>query len=135
MELVWAQHALRLACVALLAGMTLSGVLLEGSGVDLLERLPEFSICFARWLSELPCPGCGMLRGLLCLGQLRFAAANALHPLVLPTSFAIAWVAAGKPGRSWLQAMPEAASRTAVALATCIVLGLWVLRVASGSGI
>ena len=106
-----------------------------GWGVDLLERLPDFSVCLARMFADFPCPGCGMLRGLLRLGQLRFAEASALHPLALPCAFAIAWIAVGSPGRSRLRALPNAARGRAIAMAMWVVVGLWALRIASGSAV
>ena len=136
MRLAGAQRWLRLACAALLAGMFASGALRAGWGIDLLERLPDFEFCLARVLFEIPCPGCGMLRSLLRLGQLRLADATTLHPLSLPCALGIAWVAAGspgRPGRGRLQALSDAILGRAVALAMVVVVGIWALRIASGS--
>ena len=133
MRFAGAQGWLRRACAALLAGMFASGALQAGWGIDLLERLPDFDVCWARGLFEISCPGCGMLRSLLRLGQLRLADATALHPLSLPSAVGIAWVAAGSPGRGRLRALPDAILGRAAALAIGVVVGVWALRIASGS--
>ena len=133
MRLPAAQPLLRLACGSVVAATVACGVLLAGWGVDLIERLPDFEACLARWLSGHPCPGCGMLRGLLRLGQLRFADAYALHPLSVPCALGIAWIAAGSPGRSRLASLPQAVVVRAIAVAILAVVGVWVVRIANGS--
>lgn len=133
MEFTGAPLWLRVACAAGVGFMIASGVLRGAWGVDVLEHLPSFSVCLAYNLWDFPCPGCGMSRALLRLGQLRFAEANALHPLSLPCALGIAWVATGSPGRDGLRAFPAAASSWGVALAICLVVGVWLLRAVTGS--
>jgi hypothetical protein len=132
-QLAATRRLLRLACGSVLAVMIASGALQLGWGIDLSERLPEFEACLSRWLSGHPCPGCGMLRGLLRLGQLRVADACGLHPLSIPCALGIAWVAAGSPGRGRLELLLAAGMSRAVALAILTVVGVWAVRLVNGS--
>ena len=38
------------------------------------------TICWFKWLSGFPCPGCGLTRSVTCLSHLQFAKALAYHP-------------------------------------------------------
>ena len=78
-------------------------------------------------LAGLPCPGCGMTRALLLLGQLRVAEALAMHPLAPGLLVAVAWGAVGAPGRARI-------SRDAAAAALlALVLGVWGARLWLGA--
>jgi hypothetical protein len=70
----------RLAVAAVLAAVVASGALRALAGLDLLEWLPAFPLCPFRAATGLPCPGCGMTRAFLLLGQLRLGEAWALQP-------------------------------------------------------
>jgi hypothetical protein len=110
--------------------MVASGGLHFAWGIDALQALPDLRVCVMSLLSDHPCPGCGMLRALLRLGQWRFSDASALHPLSLPSAIAIVWIAAGSPGRSRLRALPDAIKDPSFGVAIAIVIGLWALRIA-----
>jgi hypothetical protein len=131
-----AERGFRLCCAALVAGMIAGGGVQAAWQIDVVEGLPEFSVCVARWLSEIPCPGCGMLRALLRLGQLRFAEALLLHPLSLPCALGALWVVLGSPGRGRLQAGRHTSSHSAsdwlVGSAIAVVLAVWALRLSIG---
>lgn len=62
----------------------LSGILWHIFDVDLLERLPKTSICPFRLITGLKCPGCGMTRSMLLIGQLRIGRAVEANVFALP---------------------------------------------------
>ena len=75
----------RAAIAAVFAVALVSGAALHLAGVDLAARGVPLLFCPFRALTDLPCPGCGMTRAFLHLGQLRVAeavAANALAPVL-----------------------------------------------------
>ena len=111
-----------LLLVALAAG--LAGALV---GVDAVDQLAWLPPCPFRALAGLPCPGCGMTRALLLLGQLRVAEALAMHPLVPGLVLAALWGAIGGPGRARIPR--DAAATTLLAL----VVGVWGARLWLGA--
>jgi hypothetical protein len=124
---------LRMASVAVLGGMLATGILQQGFGLDTLAHLPDVDLCLVHALGDLSCPGCGMLRALLCLGQLRFAEATSFHPLSLPCALAMGWLAIGSPGRTSLLRVSSALQQRAVVLALLIVVGLYCVRLVGGT--
>jgi len=111
-----------------LGGMLASGLVAASTGVDALEHLPHIPACLFHALSGVPCPGCGMTRALLLLGQLRFAEALALHPLAPGMGLLMIWALVGSPGRSWLT------RRSTVRGALALVLVVWIARIGLGVG-
>jgi hypothetical protein len=84
---------LRLAVVGIILTMVASGLALHLLGVDFLEHLPGRSICPFHAVTSLPCPGCGMTRAMLALGQGRLLAAALFNPLALPLlGLMLAWL-------------------------------------------
>jgi hypothetical protein len=109
--------------VALVLGVTLaSGLVLLLCGVDLLRHLSFFPACPFHTASGLPCPGCGMTRAFLLLGQLRIGEALAAHPLAPGLLLAVLWTLAGTPGRARI---PRDAVATAL---LALVVGVWLAR-------
>lgn len=128
MNLSW-PHPTRLlrAGVALALGVTLaSGLLLALCDVDLLQHLAFFPACPFHTASGLPCPGCGMTRAFLLLGQLRIGAALAAHPLAPGLLLAMLWTLIGAPGRTRIAR--DAAATASLAL----VVGVWLARLLLG---
>jgi hypothetical protein len=73
--------------------MAASGLALHAWGVDLLGHLPGRTICPFNAVTGLPCPGCGMTRAMLALGQGRLAAAAIFNPLAPPLlAVMLAWL-------------------------------------------
>ena len=114
--------------IALALGVTLaSGLLLALCDVDLLRHLSFFPACPFHTASGLPCPGCGMTRALLLLGQLRIGAALAAHPLAPGLLLAMLWTLLGAPGQARIP-------RDAVAAALLtLVVGVWLTRLWLGA--
>ncbi len=126
---IWRHPALVLRVgVALVLGVTLaSGLALLFFDVDLLRQLSFFPACPFHMASGLPCPGCGMTRAFLLLGQLRIGDALAAHPLAPGLLLAMLWTLAGAPGRSRI---PRDAVATAL---LALVLGVWLVRLLLGA--
>jgi hypothetical protein len=62
----------------------LSGLLLHCWEIDALNYLPDVSLCPFHVITGMACPGCGMTRAFLTLGQLKLQEAIALNPFSLP---------------------------------------------------
>lgn len=75
-----------------------AGLLLLGVGIALSRvSLPDDrgrSVCFLRFTTGVPCPGCGMTRGLSALARRDLPQAWAYHPLapVLVLEVGAGWV-------------------------------------------
>ena len=77
-------RALRFGAALIPLGVAGSGVLYFVLGIDPFTLLPSVSMCIFRGVTDIPCPGCGMTRALLSLGQLDIVRAMELHPFSLP---------------------------------------------------
>jgi Protein of unknown function (DUF2752) len=68
-----------------------------------LPAEPRFSVCGFHWLTGLPCPLCGLTRGLFSLAKGRWhdaVAFNALTPLGFAMLFSLCWEFRWR-GRLW----------------------------------
>ncbi len=81
---VSSQNILRLLCAGLLSFVAFNGLLLGGFDVDLLQFLPKQSICLFYIIFDMPCPGCGIFRGIIAIGQGRFHQALFFNPFAFP---------------------------------------------------
>jgi hypothetical protein len=68
-----------IVCLAIL-----SGVLFYIWEIDSLHYLPGVSLCPFHVITGMSCPGCGMTRAFLALGQCKLKEALALNPFSLP---------------------------------------------------
>jgi hypothetical protein len=73
-------RVLRVAAFAVLGAVAGSGMLAAFGSVDLLDHLDWAPSCAIRTFIGFDCPGCGMTRALVLLGQMEFAAACNAHP-------------------------------------------------------
>lgn len=113
--------------IALALGVTLaSGLLRAICDVDLLRHLCLFPACPFHAVSGLPCPGCGMTRAFLLLGQLRVGAALAAHPLAPGLLLVMLWALLGAPGHARI---PRDGVATALLV---LVVGVWLARLLLG---
>ena len=62
----------------------LSGLLFYCWEINTLHYLPGISLCPFHLITGMDCPGCGMTRALLTIGQLNVKQATALNPFSLP---------------------------------------------------
>ena len=71
--------------IGLIVSLVASGGLLHYVWeIDILEVLPNFSLCPFFLITGAPCPGCGMTRAFLKLGQLNISSAMQVNPYSLP---------------------------------------------------
>jgi len=70
-----ADNNLRISVVIVLAIVSSAGVFLYLFEIDLINHLPTRSLCPFHAISGLACPGCGMTRAMISLGQLKPGAA------------------------------------------------------------
>ncbi len=67
--------SLRTLVIIALAVVSSSGVFLYLFEIDFMNYLPTVSLCPFHAITEIPCPGCGMTRAMISLGQLKLEAA------------------------------------------------------------
>jgi len=116
---------LRASSLAVLAGGAMSGVLSASVGIDLIEHLDWAPGCAIRAWTGIECPGCGMTRALVLLGQFQFAAccrANPAAPLLALAMGLTAW----RPG--WLGNRQDAVAW----VASLLLVVVWLSRVVAG---
>ena len=87
----------RAAAFAVLAAVAASGMLSVLAGIDLLDHLDWAPSCVIRAWTGFDCPGCGMTRALVLLGQFQFAASCSAHPAAPALVIALG-VGALRPG-------------------------------------
>ena len=66
-----ADNLLKVSVMVILAIVSLSGVFLYLFEIDFMNYLPTVSLCPFHAVTGFPCPGCGMTRAMICLGQLK----------------------------------------------------------------
>jgi hypothetical protein len=62
---------LRIAVILVLTVVSSAGVILHLFEIDFIDYLPSVSLCPFHVITGLECPGCGMTRALISLGQLK----------------------------------------------------------------
>ncbi|MEI6521326.1 MAG: DUF2752 domain-containing protein, partial [bacterium] len=75
----------RIVIILLLSGICLSGMLYYIFQINIVAMLDKVVLCPFRLITKLPCPGCGMTRAFLSIGQLKFQQAinyNIFSPLL-----------------------------------------------------
>ena len=74
----------RFSVVIVLAIITCAGMCFHLFEIDLIARLPTRSLCPFHALTGLECPGCGMTRAMISIGQLEFGAAVGYNLFSMP---------------------------------------------------
>jgi len=75
---------MRIAAGVIVCLALLSGVLLHFWEIDALHYLPSVSLCPFHVITGMACPGCGMTRAFLTIGQLKLQQAVTLNPFSIP---------------------------------------------------
>jgi hypothetical protein len=76
---------MRVGIILLLSGICLSGISYYIYHIDTVAMMGKVVLCPFRLITKLPCPGCGMSRAFLSIGQLKFQQAvnyNIFSPLL-----------------------------------------------------
>jgi hypothetical protein len=93
-----------------------------GFNIDLVNDMSRLTLCPFKFLADITCPGCGMMRAIIRLGQLQFTEAWSYHPFSYPVLLgATLYAGAGKLPHKALHA-PLAA------LALGLLVLLWLSR-------
>lgn len=99
-------------------------------GKSLLALPP---LCILRWVTGIPCPGCGILRSVVCLGHWDWHRSVQFHPLG-PVAFAgiLGWGILNLARLRWPDWKPtpvlqRSFHRTCIALLT-VTVALWPMR-------
>ena len=77
-------NMLRILIFFILSVMILGGISYHFYELDITEWLPEIPLCAFKAITTMDCPGCGMTRAVLNIGQLNFANALEYNPFSLP---------------------------------------------------
>ena len=100
LEVLTPDKVMRMAAGVIVFLTILSGVLLHFWEIDALHYLPSISLCPFHVITGMACPGCGMTRAFLTLGQLKLQEAIALNPFSVPLfSVMIVYLWLGKMNR------------------------------------
>ena len=121
------ERLLRAALGAIVAGIGRAGALRGALGIEASSIAGFLPGCIFRAIAGVPCPGCGMTRALLLLGQGRIEEAWVAHPLAVPLALGMLWFAAALRVPAALRQRPFGVA----ALTT--VVGVWIVRAATGA--
>jgi hypothetical protein len=121
-----ADQILRFSAIIVLAIVTCAGVFFHLFEIDFITHLPTRSLCPFHALTGLECPGCGMTRAMISLGQLKFSAAVGYNLCSMPLLvLMIVYVWPGK--------FPSFLQHQAVGLFMFIlVILVWLMRLSGG---
>lgn len=113
---------LQILVLGVLAVIASSGILYHCFDIDIMACFPGVPICPFRAATRIPCPGCGMTRALLSLGQLKIAEAMHHNPFSVPLFLGM--ILCLYPGKapSWLDHRWTGISMV------ILVLGVWFWR-------
>ena len=95
----------------------------------------SMSICLTRRLLGLPCPGCGVTRGLAHLLQGNLARAMTLHPLapLVAVDAMVGWGLWGLVVYGLAAAPPARTVRLVLLAQLAVFVALWLGRLATGT--
>ena len=79
-----ASDSLRILVIIALAAVSSSGVFFYLFEIDFMDYLPTVSLCPFHAITGIPCPGCGMTRAMISLGQLKLEEAVEYNMFSLP---------------------------------------------------
>ena len=95
----------------------------------------SLSLCLTRRVLGLPCPGCGLTRGVTHLLQGNLARAMSLHPLapLAAADAVVGWGLWGLTLHGLTAAPPARAVRLVLLAQLALFVALWLGRLASGT--
>ncbi len=116
-------RVLQVSSLAVLTAVAASGLLATFAGIDLIDQLEWAPACAFRSWTGFECPGCGMTRALVLLGQFQFAASCSAHPAAPGVAIALG-IGAARPR------LLVGSCRDAVARVALLGVGTaWLVRV------
>jgi hypothetical protein len=96
-RMVAPDSVLRFVVLAVLVLIFTSGFFHRWYGTNLVDHLPTVTLCPFHAITGYPCPGCGMTRAMVCVGQLRFGEAIGFNPFsILLTMIMIVYLCLGR---------------------------------------
>jgi len=116
------EKLLSLFLLTVILTVTASGILFHFFGIDLYARAPDISICPFRLITKSRCPGCGMTRSMLLVGQLRLKEAFVANIFALPLFILIVL------RFFWGDRLARGFDRRWIWFALFLVLAYWILR-------
>ena len=120
--IVRAHLILRVLILFIFGIIALSGICFHLLGIDFREYLSHFSLCAFRAVTGIQCPGCGMTRAFLSLGQLKFKEAIQFNPFSLFLLITMILSICIGQSPSWLQ------NKVLIRITLIVVITVWLLR-------
>ena len=114
-------HLLRLSIGLIVCLVASGGLLYYVWGIDMLEMLPNFSLCPFFLITGVPCPGCGMTRAFLKLGQLNILGAIQTNPYSFPLLLIMVLYLWLGYIPSWIQ------QKTVIRISLSLVVTIWIV--------
>ena len=114
-------HVLRTVIGIIMCLVVSGGLLYHVWGKDIIELLPRASLCPFHIITGVACPGCGMTRAFLNLGQLNIAGAFQANPYSIPLLFIMAVYLVLGYVPSWLQ------QKIVIRLSLSFIVTTWIL--------
>jgi hypothetical protein len=117
-----AHRILRVLVFCIFGIIALSGICFHLLGIDFREYLSHFSLCAFRAVTGIQCPGCGMTRAFLSLGQLKLKEAIQFNPFSLFLLITMILYTCIGQSPSWLQ------NKVLIRITLIVVITVWLLR-------
>ena len=116
---------LSILVIIVLAVVSFSGVFLYLYEIDFLDYLPTVSLCPFHAITGLPCPGCGMTRAMISLGQLNLGEAIGYNLFSIPLLILMTLYV-------WPGKFPSILQNQSFSIIIfCAVIFVWLMRLAS----
>jgi len=93
-------------------------------GINIIKHLPQVSLCPFRLITGMPCPGCGMIRAFVSIGQLKFKEAMNFNLWAIPLFIIMIFYFCLGKLPLWLQ------GKWMSRLAVIFVLAFWIIKLA-----